>query len=74
MALGIGHCPSAAPARRILVATKALRVRLEAKSGKEDAVEQFLLAALPLGEKDLNAHHHPDRTHRQQHRVTRRFH
>ncbi|ORW41733.1 antibiotic biosynthesis monooxygenase [Mycobacterium paraense] len=30
------------------IATKALLVRLEAKPGKEDAVEKFLLSALPL--------------------------
>lgn len=34
------------------MATKALLVRLEAKPGKEDAVEQFLLAALPLVERE----------------------
>lgn len=34
------------------MATKALLVRLEAKSGKEDAVEEFLLSALPLVEKE----------------------
>jgi quinol monooxygenase YgiN len=34
------------------MATKALLVRLEAKPGKERAVEEFLLAALPLVEKE----------------------
>jgi Domain of unknown function (DUF1931) len=34
------------------MATKALLVRLEAKSGKEDAVEEFLLSALPLVEQE----------------------
>ena len=34
------------------MATKALLVRLEAKSGKEDDVEQFLLSALPLVEQE----------------------
>jgi hypothetical protein len=34
------------------MATKALVVRLEAKSGKEDAVEEFLLSALPLVEQE----------------------
>ncbi|MEU7633517.1 antibiotic biosynthesis monooxygenase [Nocardia sp. NPDC049220] len=34
------------------MATKALLVRLEAKSGKEDAVEEFLLSALPLVERE----------------------
>jgi len=34
------------------MATKALLVRLEAKSGKEDAVEKFLLSALPLVEQE----------------------
>jgi quinol monooxygenase YgiN len=32
------------------MATKALLVKLEAKPGKEDAVEEFLLSALPLVE------------------------
>jgi quinol monooxygenase YgiN len=32
--------------------TKALLVRLEAKPGKEDAVEEFLLSALPLVERE----------------------
>ncbi|OSC32068.1 antibiotic biosynthesis monooxygenase [Mycobacterium vulneris] len=34
------------------MATKALLVRLEAKPGKERAVEQFLLSALPLVEQE----------------------
>jgi len=34
------------------MATKALLVRLEAKPGKEEAVEQFLLSALPLVEQE----------------------
>lgn len=34
------------------MATKALLVRLEAKPGKERAVEEFLLDALPLVEKE----------------------
>jgi quinol monooxygenase YgiN len=34
------------------MATKALLVRLEAKSGKEAAVEEFLLSALPLVEQE----------------------
>ncbi len=34
------------------MATKALLVRLEAKPGKEDAVEEFLLSALPLVEQE----------------------
>ncbi|MGH3497089.1 MAG: putative quinol monooxygenase [Nocardioidaceae bacterium] len=34
------------------MATKALFVRLEAKPGKEDAVEEFLLSALPLVEQE----------------------
>ena len=34
------------------MATKALLVRLEAKSGKEDAVEEFLHSALPLVEQE----------------------
>lgn len=34
------------------MATKALLVRLEAKSGKEGAVEDFLLSALPLVEQE----------------------
>jgi quinol monooxygenase YgiN len=37
---------------RSTMATKALLVRLEAKSGKEDAVEEFLLSALPLVEQE----------------------
>jgi quinol monooxygenase YgiN len=32
--------------------TKALYVRLEAKPGKEDAVREFLLSALPLVEQE----------------------
>src|ERR1700734_1373983 len=38
--------------REINMATKALLVRLQAKSGKEDAVEEFLLSALPLVEQE----------------------
>lgn len=34
------------------MATKALLVRLEAKPGKEGAVEDFLLSALPLVEQE----------------------
>jgi quinol monooxygenase YgiN len=34
------------------MATKALLVRLEAKPGKEDAVEEFLRSALPLVEQE----------------------
>jgi quinol monooxygenase YgiN len=34
------------------MATKALLVRLEAKPGKEDAVVEFLLSALPLVEQE----------------------
>jgi quinol monooxygenase YgiN len=34
------------------MATKALLVRLEAKPGKEDAVEEFLVSALPLVEQE----------------------
>ncbi|WP_406815762.1 putative quinol monooxygenase [Mycobacterium sp. M23085] len=34
------------------MATKALLVRIEAKPGKEDAVEKFLLSALPLVEQE----------------------
>jgi quinol monooxygenase YgiN len=34
------------------MATKALLVRLEAKPGKERAVEEFLLSALPLVERE----------------------
>ncbi|OBK80113.1 putative quinol monooxygenase [Mycobacterium sp. 1274761.0] len=34
------------------MANKALLVRLEAKPGKEDDVEQFLLDALPLVEQE----------------------
>lgn len=34
------------------MATKALLVRLEAKPGKERAVEDFLLSALPLVEQE----------------------
>ena len=34
------------------MATKALLVRLEAKSGKEGAVEEFLVSALPLVEQE----------------------
>ena len=34
------------------MATKALLVRLEAKSGKEGAVEEFLLSALPIVEQE----------------------
>lgn len=34
------------------MANKALLVRLEAKSGKEDAVKEFLLSALPLVEQE----------------------
>ena len=34
------------------MATKALLVWLEAKSGKEDAVEEFLRSALPLVEQE----------------------
>ena len=34
------------------MATKALLVRLEATSGKEGAVEEFLLSALPLVEQE----------------------
>jgi quinol monooxygenase YgiN len=34
------------------MATKALLVRLEAKPGKERAVEEFLLTALPLVERE----------------------
>lgn len=34
------------------MATKALLVRLEAKPGKEAAVEKFLLSALPLVEQE----------------------
>ncbi|OBA64491.1 antibiotic biosynthesis monooxygenase [Mycobacterium sp. 1100029.7] len=34
------------------MATKALLVRLEAKPGKEGAVEEFLLSALPLVEQE----------------------
>ena len=34
------------------MATKALLVRLEAKSGKEGAVEEFLPSALPLVEQE----------------------
>ena len=34
------------------MATKALFVKLEAKPGKEDAVEEFLLSALPLVEEE----------------------
>jgi quinol monooxygenase YgiN len=34
------------------MATKALLVRLEAKPGKERAVEEFLLSALPLVEQE----------------------
>ncbi|MGA8332485.1 MAG: antibiotic biosynthesis monooxygenase, partial [Mycobacterium sp.] len=32
--------------------TKALLARLEAKPGKEDAVEEFLRSALPLVEQE----------------------
>jgi len=38
--------------REMNMATKALLVRLEAKEGKEQAVEQFLLSALPLVEQE----------------------
>jgi quinol monooxygenase YgiN len=34
------------------MATKALLARLEAKRGKEDAVEEFLVSALPLVEQE----------------------
>lgn len=34
------------------MATKALLVKLEAKPGKEDAVEEFLSSALPLVEDE----------------------
>jgi quinol monooxygenase YgiN len=34
------------------MATKALLVKLEAKPGKEDAVEEFLRSALPLVEAE----------------------
>jgi quinol monooxygenase YgiN len=34
------------------MATKALLVRLEARPGKEQAVEEFLLSALPLVERE----------------------
>lgn len=34
------------------MATKALLVRLEAKPGKEEAVEEFLRSALPLVEQE----------------------
>jgi quinol monooxygenase YgiN len=34
------------------MATKALVVRLEAKPGKEQAVEEFLLSALPLVQQE----------------------
>ncbi len=34
------------------MATKALLVRLEAKPGKESAVEEFLISALPLVEQE----------------------
>ncbi|WP_040872030.1 putative quinol monooxygenase [Nocardia exalbida] len=34
------------------MATKALLVRLEAKPGKENAVEEFLRSALPLVEQE----------------------
>jgi quinol monooxygenase YgiN len=34
------------------MATKALLVKLEAKPGKEDAVVEFLLSALPLVEQE----------------------
>jgi quinol monooxygenase YgiN len=34
------------------MATKALLVRLEAKPGKESAVEEFLVSALPLVEQE----------------------
>lgn len=34
------------------MATKALLVRLEAKPGKERAVEEFLVSALPLVEQE----------------------
>jgi quinol monooxygenase YgiN len=34
------------------MATKALLVRLEAKPGKEQAVEEFLLSALPLVQQE----------------------
>lgn len=34
------------------MATKALLVRLEAKPGKESAVEEFLCSALPLVEQE----------------------
>jgi len=34
------------------MATKALLVRLEAKPGKEDAIEEFLLSTLPLVEQE----------------------
>jgi quinol monooxygenase YgiN len=35
-----------------MAATKALLVRLEAKPGKEAAVEEFLISALPLFERE----------------------
>ncbi|MGW5075595.1 putative quinol monooxygenase [Rhodococcus sp. NPDC004095] len=35
-----------------MVTTKALLVRLEAKAGKEDAVEEFLRSAVPLVEQE----------------------
>lgn len=35
-----------------MMATKALLVRLEAKPGKEQEVENFLLSALPLVEQE----------------------
>ena len=35
-----------------MVTTKALLVRLEARTGKEDAVEEFLRSALPLVEQE----------------------
>src|SRR5690348_6586108 len=40
------------PRRKILMASKALLVRLEAKPGKESAVEEFLVSALPLVEQE----------------------
>jgi quinol monooxygenase YgiN len=38
------------------MATKALLVKLEAKPGQGDAVEEFLLSALPLVEEDPGAY------------------
>src|ERR1700759_4641698 len=49
--LVLEHSPPK-PKREINMASKALLVRLEAKPGKEGAVEEFLLSALPLVEQE----------------------